>query len=67
MKSISRPVVGCEDRGLPLPLSDDIPDTGQPVGQQEEAPHEQDQDEAAVLRIPANRWVRSFVFCLLQA
>ena len=55
MKSISRPVVGCEDRGLPLPLSDDIPDAGQPVGQQEEAPHEQDQDEAAVLRIPANR------------
>ena len=52
MKSISRPVVGCEDRGLPLPLSDDIPDTGQPVGQQEETHHQEDQYEAAVLRVP---------------
>ena len=55
------PVVGSKDGGLHLPLGNDIPDAGQPVSQQEEAPHEQDQDKAAVLRIPGN----SEVICVL--
>ena len=62
------PVVGSKDGGLHLPLGNDVPDAGEPVSKQEEAPHEQDQDEAAVLRIPATvDTVRSFEFCLLQA
>ena len=37
---------------LHLLLRDDVPDAGQPVGQQEESHHQQDQDQAAVLGVP---------------
>ena len=41
-----------DDVTLHLLLSDDVPDTGQPVGQQEESHHQEDEDEAAVLGVP---------------
>lgn len=44
-------VVGGEQGRLQLLLGNDIPDTGQPMCQQEEAPHQQDENEAAVLGI----------------
>ena len=56
---LSIPAVGSKLGWLELILGDDIPDAGEPVGQQEEAPHEQDEDEAAVLRIPAITWEQS--------
>ena len=37
---------------LHLLLRDDVPDAGQPVGQQEESHHQEDEDEAAVLGVP---------------
>ena len=47
------PPVGRDHVALHLLLSDDVPDAGQPVGQQEEAHHQEDQYEAAVLRVPS--------------
>ena len=46
------PPVGRDHVALHLLLSDDVPDTGQPVGQQEESHHQEDEDEAAVLGVP---------------
>ena len=37
---------------LHLLLRDDVPDAGQPVSQEEESHHQEDQDQAAVLGVP---------------
>ena len=54
-----------DEGALHLLLGDDVPDTGQPVGQQEEAHHQEDQDEAAVLRVPSSTLEVSQKFYLL--
>lgn len=53
--------VMCDHLALHLLLSDDVPDTGQPVSQQEESHHQEDQDQAAVLGVPAAHNYKSII------
>ena len=46
-----------------LPLPDDVPQTGGPVGQQGERQHQQGQNDQAVLGIPEKRMEDDAVAC----